>query len=120
MANKRDLKKRIRCFCGDIAGECIIARAIVPGIDVTKMSDIVVKVAFLQEEALKRISFSFDKCPSDFPTRHDYNKARRAYNARAYKSLTDEFNSLIEDIVKEMNQALPAEQKAANKKAVAK
>ena len=30
MANKRNLKKAIKAACGDLAGECLIARDLVP------------------------------------------------------------------------------------------
>lgn len=117
MANKRILKKQIRYMCGDLAGECIIARSIVPGIDGNRMGEIVVKIARLQDATLRRASFSFDKSAADFENRHEYRKERRGYNARAFKTLINEFNHQVEEIVKEMNAALPAEQKEANKKA---
>ena len=40
MANKRNLKKAVKAVCGNIAGECIIARNLIPGIDADKMNQI--------------------------------------------------------------------------------
>lgn len=117
MANKRSLKKEIRYICGDLAGECIIARTFIPGIDEKKMGELVVRIAELQAATLQRATFSFDKAKADFASVHEYNKARNIYNAKAFRSLTDEFNHQVDEIVKEMNKALPAAQKEANKKA---
>lgn len=117
MANKRALKKEIRYVCGDLAGECIIARTYIPAIDSNKMGELVVRIAGLQEAMLKHATFSFDKSVADFPTRHDYNKARADYYKKAFKSLTTEFNHEVDEIVKEMNKALPEAQKEANRKA---
>ena len=50
MANKRNLKKAIKAACGDLAGECLIARDLVPGIDRKKMTDIFFDIADLQYE----------------------------------------------------------------------
>ena len=36
MANKRRLKKAIKAVCGDLAGECLVARDLVPNIDTKK------------------------------------------------------------------------------------
>lgn len=118
MANKRNLKKQIRYICGSIAGECLIARELMPGIDPAKMNEIVLHVATLQSSAIKNATFSFDKTPRDFDSVREYNKAARAYHAKAYAKLREEFNNSIQQIVKDMNGLLPAAQREENKKAV--
>lgn len=67
MANKRLLKKQIKYICGDIAGECIMSRYLIPGIDAEKMESIVLEVATLQAATLKRVTFDFDKCKKILP-----------------------------------------------------
>lgn len=116
MANKRELKKLIRYMCGDIATECLIAADYVKGVDPKEMRRIVGEIAALQENAIQHISFSFDKVPSDFANLHEYNKARSAYFKKAYASFRDKFNARIQEVVKEMNAALPQEVKDANRK----
>lgn len=116
MANKRNLKKQISYICGDVATECLIAAEYVKGINVDEMRNIVCKLAVLQENALKSVTFAFDKTPAEFASRADYNKARSAYFKTAYKALRDKFNTRILEIVKEMNAALPQEVKDANKR----
>lgn len=118
MANKRDLKKLIRRICEDLATECMFAADYIKGVDAETMYGIVGKIASLQDNALSHASFAFDKVPSDFDSVRAYHSARTAYFRKAYDSLRDKFNAHVEDIVKEMNAALPAEVKEANKKSL--
>lgn len=118
MANKRLLKKQIKYICGDIAGECIMSRYLIPGIDSAKMEEIVLTVATLQASTLKRVTFDFDKSKDDFSTVKEFNIARSKYFAEAYKTLSNDFNNSIKDIVKSMNEALPQSQKEENKRQI--
>lgn len=120
MANKRRLKKAIKAACGDMAGECIITRNYVPGVDVKKMDEIIFKIADLQFVAIDNVTFSFDKSASNFESRHDYKKARAEYFHKGYHKLITDFNKGVAEIVAMMNAALPAEQKERNKAASAK
>lgn len=114
MASKRDLKKRIRNICGDLAGECIIAKSLVPGIDADKMNDIVYDIATLQTATLKRVTFVYDKSRKDFADCKVYNKTRGKYFVEAYSKLISEFDKNVNEIVSSMNKVLPAAQKEAN------
>lgn len=116
MANKRDLKKEIKYVCGDLAAECILAKNFIKGVDSKAMTAAIGEIASLQTAALSNVSFSFDKYPSDFPTGRAYHKARREYYAEAYKVLRDKFYDKVQEIVKQMNAALPQAVKDANKK----
>lgn len=120
MANKRRLKKQIRYICGDLAGECIFAREIIPGIDHDKANGIIIDIAALQSEALAKTTFAFDKSVRDFESRHAYRTARHSYFKNAYKTLLNEFNAGIDAVLKEMNGLLDKEQREANKQNVAK
>lgn len=115
MANKRDLKKQIKYICGDLATECIMAAEYVAGVDGKVMRQIVVDIALLQENALQNTSFSFDKIPSDFANRKEYNAAREKYYRTAFKVFHEKFMTRIQDIVKSMNAALPDSVKENNK-----
>lgn len=118
MANKRILKKQIKCACGDLAAECIIAINFVDGIDVKKMQDVVFEIAALQTNTLKRVSFIYDKVVSDYESKHDYAVARSKYFKQAYTTLRNDFDQKVRDIVKSMNALLPQSQKDANKRAL--
>lgn len=116
-SNKRLLKKEIRMICGTLAGECVVAKITVPGINTETINQIIYELAALQENALSRTNFDFPQSPKAFADGHAYRKARNEYFAAAYRKLKEEFNAHIEAIVKKMNAALPAEQKEANKAA---
>lgn len=107
MANKRNFKKQIRFICGDLAGECIMAKYMIPGVDQAKLDEVILKVADMQTTALARANASFDKTPGEFADGAAYRKAHRQYYAKAFKSLSDGFTAQVEEIVKEMNSALP-------------
>lgn len=119
MANKRNLKKQIRYICGSVAGECLIAREFINGIEPGKMNDVILHAAELQSSAIQKVSVAFDKTPRDFNSTREYHAAKRAYYAKAYAKLREEFNNSIQQIVKEMNGLLPAAQREANKQAAA-
>lgn len=116
MANKRDLKKEIRYVCGDIAAECLIAKNFVKGTDKEKMNEVIGKIADLQISAIAAVSFSFDKLPHDFENGKAYHKARYTYFRKAYTSLRDKFYTKVNELVKEMNSAIPQEVKDNNRK----
>lgn len=118
--NKRILKKEIRTICGALAGECIIAKLTVPGIDPEAINNIIYQLADTQESAIALVNFDFPQSPKTFDSKKAYADARHAYYKAGFKKLKADFNSRIEAIVKEMNAALPAAQKAANKEAAAK
>ena len=117
MANKRELKKRIQYVCGDLAAECLLAKNFVKGVDAEAMKRIIAEIADLQISTLAKVSFAFDHLPTDFPSENLYRKARNAYYNKAYASLQSKFLDKVNDIVREMNAALPQEVKENNKKA---
>ena len=107
MANKRQLKKTIRYACGDIASECIFAQYTIGNTNAEQWDKIIIDTAVLQEEAVNRISIDFDKTPSDFPNKKEYNKARRAYFKAAEKAISEYMRNETEKIVGNMNALLP-------------
>lgn len=117
MANKRELKKEIRKVCGDIAAECLLAKYFVKGSDAKALNAVINDVADLQISAIDNVTFAFDKQPHDFDTRAEYNKARHTYYAKAFKSLRSKFYDKVNEIVKNLNAAIPQEARDAVKKA---
>ena len=93
--------------CGDLAAESITAMHLIKGIDRKKLNDAVLKAARLQSHSLDNSNITFDKTPRDFANKQEYRKARRSYFAAAYRSLRENFNSQVDEIIKEMNEALP-------------
>lgn len=113
MASKRQLKKEIRMVCGDIAGCCLFSEAAMKA-DKAKIGEIIVKVAVLQEETIREISFSFDKTLSDFDSAHQYNEAKSKYNRLAFATLKKQLSEKINEVVTELNALIPQESKEAN------
>lgn len=116
MANKRDLKKQIKYLCGEVALHCILTRECVEGTDAEALNQLVLRAADLQEKSVKNVTFSFDKTPSQFENRAQYNKAARDYFHQAYKKFQSEFNKHIQEIVDSLNKAIPESQREQNKK----
>lgn len=104
MKSKRDLKKQIKCICGDLVGECMLIGEIVPEDKQDEVAQLVIDIAVLQESALEKVSFSFDKCERDFASRHEYAKARSKYYHAAYSKLHEEFNASLRELVHRMNE----------------
>ena len=114
MANKRTLKKSIRTICGEIAGEALIASYLYADkIDQNKIDGIINEVAALQDDTINLTSFNFDKTERSFESKRDYRKARREYYAIAYKKLEKDFLDRATEIVKQLNDAVPAEVRKA-------
>ena len=84
----------------------------------SKMDEVIIKVALLQDEATKRISVDYDKKPGDFKAnKAEYRKGRRAYFKSVEKAIAKFVRDEVEEIVKQMNALLPEAQKQANKQA---
>lgn len=110
MANKRQIKKQIRYICGDIAAECTLARHLLDGVNKEKLEEALVHVAELQQNTLAKVNVNFDKTPSEFPSMAEYDKAKAEFFSKAFKSIRDDFNNRLKEIVAEMNSALPKHQ----------
>ena len=111
MANKRQIKKRIQYVCGQMAAELLLAQFIVSGIKDEDVNRIVCNIAALQSEAIGHVSVSFDKVPRDFAQPGEYARARRAYYRAAFARLKEDFATAATDIVKQMNEAVPEDQR---------
>ena len=107
MANKRQLKKEIRYICGEVAAECALAKYLVEDVNKDVLNDSLRDVAALQEETLSRVNVNFDKVPKNFDSLKAYNIAKKNFMDKAFKSLTDEFNKRVQEIIDKMNSALP-------------
>ena len=112
MATKRQLKKRISYVCGVLAGEFLNAATCIESINDDTVCKVINDIAHLQVTTRGLVTVAYDKTPRDFGTRHQYNRDRRAYYKKAYGSLRDEFGKKALEIVKEMNAAVPAEERS--------
>lgn len=115
MSSIRRIKKQIRYACGDLSVELLMASYALDGFDTSKTAEIMGDIASLQVDALKKCTFAFDKVRADYSDDAAYRKARHSYNKAAFDKLRAEINERLKAIVKEMNAALPASAKTANK-----
>lgn len=107
MANKRTIKKRIQAICCDIATECAITATYITGSDEARLADTIVKSAALFSDSMKRLSVSFDRMPKDYANKAEYNKARRAYFHKVYKSFNADFDKKVMEILHDLNSSIP-------------
>lgn len=107
MANKRQLKKQIRYICGDVAAECTLARHLLDGVDTDKLEEALFHIAELQQKTLARANVIYDKTPSEFTSKSEYSKAKEIFFNKAFTALREDFNKRLQEIVSEMNSALP-------------
>lgn len=112
MANKRNLKKHISYVCGDLAAECIVASHLIKGVDRKALEQLVMKIALLQDSTIRKVNIFFDKTPREYGDVKEYLAARRAYFATAYGKLIENFKKNIQEVVDEMNKAMPARKAA--------
>ena len=66
MTSKRSLKESIRYACGDVAGECLLAKMTFEDLDEDKIENIVCQIALLQIDTIDKVSTKFDKKVADF------------------------------------------------------
>lgn len=115
MPSIKKFKKQVRYACGDLAAETLVASYYINGFSREDAHRIICDVAALQTDTVSKCKFYFDKSRRDFDNDAEYRKARRTYFKAAFAKLRQNFNLRMEEIVKEMNKALPTEAKEANK-----
>lgn len=106
-ANKRLLKKEIHRICGALAGECVLAKIAIPGINREKLNEIIYQLSDLQGSALRLVNIDFPGSASSYATRKEYVVARRTYFKASYGRLKDHFNVRVQEILREMNATVP-------------
>ena len=111
MATKRQIKKRIQYVCGQMAAEILLAQFIATDMKEDDVNRIVCNIAALQAESISHVSVSFDKVPGDFTQPGEYAKARRKYFRAAFARLKADFAAAATDILKQMNEAVPEDQR---------
>lgn len=115
MPSIKKFKKQVRYACGDLAAETLVASYYINGFAREDAHRIIGDVAALQTDTIGKCKFYFDKVRRDYANEAEYRRARRAYFKAAFGKLRENFRHTMEEIVKEMNKALPTEAKEANK-----
>lgn len=115
MANKRILKKQIKYAFGELALQTYMTLEFIEKADKAKLEKLLGEINDRDAKAVKNVTFSFDKTPRDFENRQAYNKAKRAYYKQAFKTFTAKLSEEYQQMVKELNSAIPSDQKEVNK-----
>ena len=111
--NKRTLKKEIRLICGSMAAECVMAILEIPGADQEKFDDCIRHIAELQTSVLKLVNISYPRSASSYDSKKEYAAEKSKYYKASFRKLKADFNHRLEEIIKDMNSALPADVKKA-------
>lgn len=119
MSNKRTLKKYVHDICDQLATELLIASSAFTGFDEKKVDEIVRNIASLQATTLAHATFAFDKSRRDYENAAQYNREKSRYNREAFNHLADDFQKGVAEIIKMMNEALPAQVRESFKEAAA-
>lgn len=99
-------------MCGELAEDINFTALMMDKADYSALQEAVSSVARLLVLSRGKVNVSFDKVPRDFADLKAYNKARKAYFSAAYASLRKEFGEEVLKIVKQINAAVPAEERA--------
>lgn len=110
MANVREFKKRISLICEELATDALIAQTLFPDkIDESRINAIINEIAALQDDTIVLTNFSFDKGRKQFENEKAYRRARHEYFKTAYKKLEKDFVERANEIIKQLNEAVPTE-----------
>lgn len=109
MSNRRELKKYVRAVCGDLAAGILETSYAFDGVKSADVREIINKIASLQVDTLAKVSVAFDKTPATMEEGENYRAARGKFYHKAYSALLEEFHKSVNEILKEINAAIPEE-----------
>lgn len=119
MANKREFKKYVDILGASVIDEMIAAYYNVKGADRDKISQAIETALGAIGKAKNNANVYFDKGTKAFASIEEYSKAKKAFFVTLFNKIETDFNEDINKALKLFNEALPAEEKARNKEAVA-
>ena len=119
MANKREFKKYVDALAAAACDEMMYSYYTVEGADKDAIAKAIEKVLVASEKARMNSNVYFDRGVKAFESEEAYIKAKREFFKALFKKVSGEFSTDMDAAIKEFNAALPAEEKARNKAAVA-
>ncbi len=93
MASKRQLKKEINMVITDLAGEYLLMRNLVPGVDTEKADAVMYKIIDIRNEFIRRVGANGGKDP----------KLVAAY----YKKLRSDFCQRVDEVLSDFEALTP-------------
>lgn len=112
MTNKRDFKKYANALGSSVAQEMMTAYYGVEGIDREAVANAVHKVIAAIEDAKNNANRFFDRGAKSFADRKEYAAAKRNFFRSLFEKIEKDFNTQINEALKDFNAALPASAKA--------
>ncbi|MBD5236763.1 MAG: hypothetical protein HDS62_04395 [Bacteroidales bacterium] len=119
MANKREFKKYVDALAASACDEMMYSFHTVEGADKDAIAKAIEKVLVAANKARMNANIFFDRGVKAFENKEEYAKAKEAFFKALFEKVTTEFSEEVTSALKEFNAALPAEEKAKNKEAVA-
>lgn len=118
MANKREFKKYIDAMGASICEEMMLAYYNVEGVDKDLVAKAIEKMLGAIGKAKNNANVFFDRGARAFEDHKEYKTAKAKFFKALFNKIETEFNTEVNDAVKDLNKALPASVKEDNKAAV--
>lgn len=119
MANKREFKKYVDALGASACDQMMYAYYTVEGADKDAISKAIEKVLLATNKARMNSNIFFDRGVKAFADKKEYAKAKENFFKSLFEKVSTEFSEEVNAALKDFNDALPAEEKARNKEAVA-
>ena len=118
MANKREFKKYADALGSSACEQMVYVYDTVENVDKDKVAKAVEKVLCAVAAAKANADVTFDKGVKAFENLAEYSKAKKDFYRQLFTKINEDFHSQIDEALKLFNEAVPEEQKQANKAAV--
>lgn len=115
MTNKRDFKKYADALGSSVAQEMMLAYYNVEGIDREAVAGAVKKVIAAIEDAKNNANRFFDRGANSFADHKEYAVAKRNFFRSLFQKIEKDFNTQINEALKEFNAAVPESAKQTQK-----
>lgn len=115
MANKRDFKKSVDAVGAAVCNEMMTTYYNVEGADKEAIADAIQKVLGAVVNAKNNANIFFDKGVKAFADIQEYSKSKKVFFKALFFKIHSEFGAVINEALKQFNNAIPEEVKKANK-----
>lgn len=119
MANKREFKKYVEAIGASACNSMMETYYSVESADKDAISKAIEKVLGATAAARANANVFFDKGAKAFADRKEYSKAKSEFFVKLFDKINSDFTKEIDAALKMFNEAVPADVKEAQKKAVA-
>lgn len=115
MASKRDFKKSVDAVGAAVVDELVAAYYNIKCVDKDKIANSMELALGALAKAKNNSNIFFDRGAGAFADKKEYAKAKKAFFKALFLKINTEFSEELNEAMKALNEALPAEVKASNK-----